>query len=1063
MERNNTLLSKVCMDCITLRYPFGRTHSYTVVALPNVIKFTANNGRREYLEFRGKAKMLGHKSVHIQQSFSVRLRIMFVLALVLAVLPVKTISAAEQETIIPKSVVDSSVWKAIWRNHYTGTQGVEMLLHSAFLVQLYKNSPTLDAQQAINRINELQQKYSAAMTRGQDANYRPRKSYDEVVRTMFDAALDTPNLVGVVKSTWAIFVEQGSFPTLDSATSIAAMTQRFELADSLREREESVLGAVLDLAQQNTRFADAYDQLTGLALNASIKNLDATKLLVAHPAVYVPPRIREHILPDGSVSISLDELKGLSQTEFDRLNATLTNLRSTLVTIDANQQVLLDYVKDQKKREAMEALAKTTAEEEKLALDARKSAISIISTFVGLQDEKMGKAISTVFTSGIEIGDALEKWLTATAKLDGLEKLTDLSAIVMTGNVLGAVMNVVNLFKGAGPSKEDLILQSIGKLRQQIDDLHKDMDRRFDRIDRELNTIFTTMQDRFNLIDLQLGKINGNVQEIQRTLIGIELTLSRIERNNYEFLNVGFRRPLLDAINGAIDYEARTGAVMPYQPDFVNNENVFQSWGTIHAFDALSAGPIQRNFGDGQVLAELNAFPLDANINYLNGWLIAHGLTPFAAERLANPRDWTFASRAYAQMGLDWPQHTQRINPQRQAALDGVGAKLDAAMRNISTLSTPGGPQGNTPLFTGVITYYNSKLAQLDSALLSHSTAFTQEVQLVRLKRDKPFDLWGGVAQTLTYQAPEFDTMVCGVEGGIPFMGIPALRNLVPNMNRYMLAEYLKVGTLKVCLTAAWVDMTLLWCNPKLGCKYAWKYQFTIDVLFNGVSIERRSLKLDELEDSNGSAQSQAYPRWNNNPANRAKFETQSFSQPPTPELAAQRAELLSKVTTDVQTRLAEYQHELYGLLFNALSSGALHPVALELSGAKALLDSFITLGLPSAVANDDLLRSLLFGSQRVHDDGLATDTYALSFVQPITQVQIMTDTRVALNRLATERITALDGLLAQYLNAIGNSTRAEEFNMIADARLELRLAQRLAMLDETSKKNLVFLPLMQK
>ncbi len=120
----------------------------------------------------------------------------------------------------------------------------------------------------------------------------------------------------------------------------------------------------------------------------------------------------------------------------------------------------------------------------------------------------------------------------------------------------------------------------------------------------------------------------------------MSLALSRMERNNFEFLDALGRRPLLTAMNGAVGYRERTGLDMPYQPDFIEYENIFQTWGTVNAFDALSAGPAQRDYSDGQVLAELSAYPLDANLNYLNGWLRANGLTPFATKRLASPRDW---------------------------------------------------------------------------------------------------------------------------------------------------------------------------------------------------------------------------------------------------------------------------------------------------------------------------------------------------------------------------------------------------------------------------------------
>jgi hypothetical protein len=133
-----------------------------------------------------------------------------------------------------------------------------------------------------------------------------------------------------------------------------------------------------------------------------------------------------------------------------------------------------------------------------------------------------------------------------------------------------------------------------------------------------------------------------------------------------------------------------------------------------------------------------------------------------------------------------------------------------------------------------------------------------------------------------------------------------------------------------------------------------------------------------------------------------------------------------------------------------------------ELAGGKALLDSYIMLGFPRAVANDDLLRSLLFGSQRVVDDGVVSDFYAtaISDTTTITTTLFMTNTRVALGQVALQRADALDGLLRQYLDAVGATTHVEEFSLAANTRLALRVSQRLAKLEMHGP---VFLPLIRR
>ncbi|NJM40847.1 MAG: hypothetical protein HC853_08775 [Anaerolineae bacterium] len=586
------------------------------------------------------------------------LRAIVLLALVLAVLPVRLASAKEQQIVIPKATVDASVWKANWlaKNAATrGTRGVEQLIYDEFLILLYKKTPTLSPQSAVATLTELRSKYEAAASRGQDASYRNLKTYDEIAYTLFDVASTMPALMPVVRDAWAVLVDGSVYPQLDSATTIAAVTRRYQLSEGEQARVNTVLQSAFDLAQQNPAFADAYDLHASATLSASIKNFDATQFIDANPTINIPTRIKSNILPNGTVNISFQELEDLGQSEFDKVNQSLADMMVTVNTINNDQTTIIDYLSLNYKVEKNQALAKAAAEKGQLALDAAKSAVSVVTDFMNLLDPKFGKQLATVGAAAFKIGESINKWLDATATLTTLGRLGSLSTIVMTGNVVSAVMSIVSLFQDSGPSPEQMILEQIGKLRKQIDDLHKDMNGRFDRIDKELNAIYTAMQDRFNQIDLQLGKLNGNIQEIQRALIGLDLTLSRIERNNFEFLDAGFRRPLLNTINAAIGYRRRTGLDMPYDPHFLENEVAFQTWGTVTAFDPISTGPIQRDFRDSQVLAQLKAYPLDVNINYLNGWLIAHGLAPFANERLASPRDWVLPAAPLPSLARNGP------------------------------------------------------------------------------------------------------------------------------------------------------------------------------------------------------------------------------------------------------------------------------------------------------------------------------------------------------------------------------------------------------------------------
>src|SRR5690606_22439998 len=109
--------------------------------------------------------------------------------------------------------------------------------------------------------------------------------------------------------------------------------------------------------------------------------------------------------------------------------------------------------------------------------------------------------------------------------------------------------------------------------------------------------------------------------------------------------------------------------------------------------------------------------------------------------------------------------------------------------RNISTVETPSGPQGNTLLFTTVISYYQGKLDNLDSSIQSLEDSFIAELRS-NLRPDYPFELHGGITQTLTFTTEGFTKM----DYGNPINTLPPPSNLnIPNYNEYNLADYFKL------------------------------------------------------------------------------------------------------------------------------------------------------------------------------------------------------------------------------------------------------------------------------
>lgn len=892
--------------------------------------------------------------------------------------------------------------------------------------------------------------------------HNPFMDESTIVNVMLNTALDTPGLAKYVPSIWQkLTTYEGHI--FDANETIGITARDFQLPKGLADAAEEALIELHDCAQENPVVAEVVDKVHNkIKPNNKISIRDnAKKILENDTDLMVPEGIRNKIADDGSLTISLNELKDLSKSELDQINGTLDQMQGTLNDIEKDQKVIIDYLQNQELKAKWQEVMQKKAAAYQLKLQAASAGISIITTIAAQIDPKYAKDFSVTATASLKVADSINTWLKATAGLGAMDKIFSLSSVVMTGNVLGAVMNVVSLFGDSQPSPEQMILDEIGKLREQVNQLRVEMHERFDRIDQSLNSIYTTMHERFDQIDLQLGKINGNIQEVQQSLAELDLKLSRIERNNFEFLNALGRRPLLEAINGGLGYQARTGQPMPYQPDFVNFENTLHTWATIHAFDPLNAGPTQRDFSDAQTLSELNAYPFDANINYINGWLSAHGLPAISDKRLPSPRDWLFASRAYTQLALEWPDHMERIDPKRGEALSKIGMDLENAMRNLSTLHVMSNTVGNQLLFSTVITNYQSKVDGLDSSIESIENAFMNEVRSGRLQRAEPFSVHGGAYQSLTYRAPGVRVADCGNPEGNSYRLPSQLTDRIPSFDVFNLAEYFKLGKFGSCAFDRWANITRV-CTAA-ECYDTGDHSVVLQITFEGTLVMKQTVPTERMRVPADGNWVHTYWGLYDMPA---KFAASPLPDPLSAAEAAALQKLFDGTLKKVETQLSGYEKELYGRILNEMDKGSLKGVVAEVDGSKALLDTVISLGLPRAASNDEFLHGILYGNQQLIDEKPLIQSYVSRLAQPIEGSNLGNNPRFMLANIADQRREALQGIVNQYLAGITSQEYVEEADYIASTRRALDLTLRIVKVENSAPGttlNQIFLPIVRR
>ncbi len=945
-------------------------------------------------------------------------------------------ASPDAPVVIPKTIVDRAVFASFWRSRYTDSEAVESIILSLFLMAGAGNPgatlpPLIDKFHQVVPLGEL--------------NDRIKHPLDEVVYDYVNAALSLPGLVPFVPTVWDAIhadIPQDDIP-VDTSLLVAQSAQQFDLGERMLQNAQDTMVAVHDCARQDATFAAQFDAIHAQKLNASVHD-SAAAILQKNADFVLPALLVQSIQPDGTVQLSLNQVNGLGTGGMNDLSAAMVDVVATAKVIDQKQTDIVAYNNDAQKKEDAKKLAKEKADETEKKFKTAEATINATAIILTQLDPALAKQFKTVTSSYLGIVKSVNEWLEATAGDSAFDKIFSFSSVIMTGNVLDGVMKIVSMFGDDKPTPEQQILEQIGKLRQDVKQLRQEMNARFDRIDAQLNTIFTTMQARFDQVDIQLGKINGNVRDVQRSLIELDLRLSQFERNNFELLNVLGRRPLLDAINSGLDYQRITGTPMPFQPEFVGYERTFHTWGTVHAFDPLNTGPSQRDYSDGALYHELTTYPLDTNLNYLNGWLAAHGMPPIAAGILPSPRDWLLASRAYTQLGAEWPQHMARIDPGELTKLLAVGLQLEEAISNI-TSPTEVTSSGDS-IYDVVAALYTSKLVQLNTGLQAIENAYLDELRATFADATVPFDLFGGAEQVLHKAANSselwFPAGYTRIELQDPLTFVPinlsvplSIQNLLSVEQRQILAEFTKLSgsQTRITMQVAEDNRQNFPCQPPLkpkDCVSSAHLTVTVELSFGLVVWKTLSWDMGTIIMGRLETDVEYVARtWE---SKKVEFDANAVVVPPSPDQQNLINSRFANLKGALDARLQDYQQGLYARMVDQMDSGSLHSLMVEIAGVKALLDAFTNLGLPRVVANDEFLHAILFGEQRIFDDALIVNTFALSATQPIAGPSLLVNQRLLLGERSAARVQLYMQLVDGYLAAIAAAANANAANVAA-------------------------------
>ncbi|MFG0315534.1 MAG: hypothetical protein ACF8LL_15270, partial [Phycisphaerales bacterium] len=209
------------------------------------------------------------------------------------------------------------------------------------------------------------------------------------------------------------------------------------------------------------------------------------------------------------------------------------------------------------------------------------------------------------------------------------------------------------------PSVEQQTFDQVVALRQQVEEMRQEMNARFDRIDRQLNVMYTTMITGFNQIGDQIGDLQGDVEAIARDMAVVRSQLRRLEAALYGVAQDILLSDLTNETNVVLDYRDENGIDLPYSggsPDFITASESFFTYATLTALSEAFAGSrtnptvtisnAEEYIGDG---------PVSGYLNDLAVLPTALGVPSLSGVDLVGLEPWSQAASAYAQLARENP------------------------------------------------------------------------------------------------------------------------------------------------------------------------------------------------------------------------------------------------------------------------------------------------------------------------------------------------------------------------------------------------------------------------
>ncbi|MEV0001757.1 hypothetical protein AB0H28_05640 [Micromonospora sp. NPDC050980] len=623
-----------------------------------------------------------------------------VAAIVAAVVVVSPTPAVAAETVDFESTrFHDGVFAAYLRAHNGGVAGLKNLVLTAELLDWRDRNPGASRDDVVRHLVATRQAVNAAGVSDTTA----RTTYATMIKVI-DALSGIPGVsIGapMVKGLLDATVGGTITASAEVEDAVTSAYQNYRWMDALYAQQERAWGQLTRAAAQDGDLAAAWDGEIGAQLN--VRATATTEQLLADPllASFVNTEaILEHL---GNEQAYLAALRTQLTGALEKVAEQNSQIIDKLAAADLKYPVgpgpkptPQDYTA---------ALAEAAGRQ--VAIDAADSAVTILATLAGFADAKAGKEVLAIGKAAVGIATAINKYLPTVAGLSLSDAIGSLSTVVLTGNVLGAVMTLLPMFMGSGPSEHELVMQEIGKLREQVGELRAEMHERFDRVEAMLSAIYDDVMSVLLRMRDDIGEVMRDIDAIKHQIYGLETKVDQLSLSMHEALKKSALSDAEYVINTYVGYRARTGRTLSVAQYDETEGRLFTAATSTAAgapFVLTPAEWSQSTVDPVRVLDEKTPY---GAVDYLSYLARTWDPTYPATTRTPHAGVWTMSTRPFTALALENPTLAGDMTGDDSFAAR-IGRSGQQILDASSRFSRPTADGHRNALFTGLVDSYKT-------------------------------------------------------------------------------------------------------------------------------------------------------------------------------------------------------------------------------------------------------------------------------------------------------------------------------------------------------------------